>query len=210
MRIPSFILWLLVILPSMAFSQNATVKGVLQDNDTRSPLIDAQVSLVGTSTISTKSSSAGIFEFKNVQFGKYSLEILIEGYEKSSQVVEINSTVVDLGTISAIHSENLQLNLQDNLPTMSLSESDSRENSSQTVAGVLTAGRDPYANAAAFNFSAGRFRNRGYDNENLTLMNGIPAEDLSSSRTLFGSWAGLNDVTRSREFTFGLNPSNYT
>ncbi|MBK7965599.1 MAG: carboxypeptidase-like regulatory domain-containing protein [Bacteroidetes bacterium] len=175
MRAPSLILWLLFLLPSLAYPQNATVKGILQDNDTRAPLIDASVSLVGTSTLSTQSSTKGIFEFKNVPFGKYTLEIVVEGYDKTSQEVEVNSTLLDLGPVSAIHSENLQLNLQDNLPTMSLSESDVRENSSQAVAGVLTAGRDPFANAAAFNFSAGRFRNRGYDNENLTLMNGIPA-----------------------------------
>ena len=209
MRIPLLILSFFFLLSSLAFSQNGSVKGILQDNDTRSPLMDAQVSLIGTTTITTQTSSIGAFEFKNVPFGKYTLEVTSEGYDKTVKEVEVNSTSLDLGPLSAIHVENSQSNSQD-LPTITLSDSDTREGSSPSVAGVLSASRDPFASAAAFNFSAGRFRNRGYDNENLTLMNGIPAEDLSSSRTLFGSWAGLNDVTRSRESTFGLNPSNYT
>jgi len=210
MRLSQLLICLVLLVPTISYSQNATVKGILQDNDTRAPLVDARIILKGASTYSSVSAAKGIFDFKNVLFGKYVLEISIEGYEKTFIDVDVNATEIDLGPISAVHAENLQLNLQDNLPTMSLSESDVRDNSSQNVAGVLTAGRDPFANAAAFNFSAGRFRNRGYDNENMTLLNGIPAEDLSSSRTLFGTWAGLNDVTRSREATFGLNPSNYT
>jgi len=209
MRIPLLMLSFFFLLSSSAFSQNGMVKGILQDNDTRSPLMDAQVSLIGTTTLTTQTSTLGAFEFKNVPFGKYNLEVTSEGYEKTVKEVEVNSTSLDLGPLTAIHAEYLQSNSQD-LPTITLSDSDTREGGSPSVAGVLSASRDPFASAAAFNFSAGRFRNRGYDNENLTLMNGIPAEDLSSSRTLFGSWAGLNDVTRSRESTFGLNPSNYT
>ena len=209
MRIPLLMLSFFFLLSSSAFSQNGMVKGILQDNDTRSPLMDAQVSLIGTTTLTTQTSTLGAFEFKNVPFGKYNLEVTSEGYDKTVKEVEVNSTSLDLGPLTAIHAEYLQSNSQD-LPTITLSDSDTREGGSPSVAGVLSASRDPFASAAAFNFSAGRFRNRGYDNENLTLMNGIPAEDLSSSRTLFGSWAGLNDVTRSRESTFGLNPSNYT
>lgn len=210
MRISTLLLWLVFFLPTLANSQNATIKGILQDNDTRAPLASARISLQGTATYTTQTSNTGAFEFKNVLFGKYTIEVIIEGYEKMDVPVDANSTSVDVGLVTVVNIEHSLANQQDNLPSISLSESDVKESTSQTVAGVLSASRDPFASAAAFNFSAGRFRNRGYDNENLTLMNGIPAEDLSSSRTLFGSWAGLNDVTRSRESTYGLNPSNYT
>lgn len=203
-------LWLLFLLPALSIAQSSTVQGILQDRDTRAVLGATLVQLKGATTLSTQSTQSGTFEIKNVPYGNYTLEIAPEGYEVIILQVAVNSPKTDLGVVNSGLTENTQLSIQENLPTVSLSENDMRESSSASVAGVLTAGRDPFAAAAAFNFSAGRFRNRGYDNENLTLMNGIPVEDLSSSRTLFGTWAGLNDVTRSRESTYGLNPSNYT
>lgn len=203
-------LWLLFLLPALSIAQSSTVQGILQDRDTRAVLGATLVQLKGSTTLSTQSTQAGTFEIKNVPYGNYTLEIAPEGYEVIILQVTVNSPKTDLGVVNSGLTENTQLSIQENLPTVSLSENDMRESSSASVAGVLTAGRDPFAAAAAFNFSAGRFRNRGYDNENLTLMNGVPVEDLSSSRTLFGTWAGLNDVTRSRESTYGLNPSNYT
>jgi TonB dependent receptor len=203
-------LWLLFLLPALSIAQSSTVQGILQDRDTRAVLGATLVQLKGATTLSTQSTQAGTFEIKDVPYGNYTLEIAPEGYEVIILQVVVNSPKTDLGVVNSGLTENTQLSIQENLPTVSLSENDMRESSSASVAGVLTAGRDPFAAAAAFNFSAGRFRNRGYDNENLTLMNGIPVEDLSSSRTLFGTWAGLNDVTRSRESTYGLNPSNYT
>lgn len=203
-------LWLLFLLPALSIAQSSTVQGILQDRDTRAVLGATLVQLKGATTLSTQSTQAGTFEIKDVPYGNYTLEIAPEGYEVIILQVAVNSPKTDLGVVNSGLAENTQLSIQENLPTVSLSENDMRESSSASVAGVLTAGRDPFAAAAAFNFSAGRFRNRGYDNENLTLMNGIPVEDLSSSRTLFGTWAGLNDVTRSRESTYGLNPSNYT
>ncbi|MBL7924272.1 MAG: TonB-dependent receptor [Bacteroidia bacterium] len=210
MHLRSALLWLLFLLPALSFSQNSTVKGLLLDNDTRTPLTDVRVILRGSSTFSAQSGSLGDFEIKNVPYGSYTLEVQAENYEVISKSIEVNSAVTDAGTLGAQIIDNSPLQLQENLPTVTMSETDLRESSSQSVAGVLTAGRDPFAAAAAFNFSAARFRNRGYDNENMTLMNGIPVEDLSSSRTLFGTWAGLNDVTRSRESTYGLSASNYS
>ncbi|MFN8154408.1 MAG: TonB-dependent receptor [Bacteroidia bacterium] len=203
-------LWLILFLPAFAFAQNAVVRGLLQDRDNKAPLSGATVQLKGEVNQSTQTNDLGVFEFKDVPFGKYTLEVSSEGHETTTQEVTVNSKTTDLGSIAAAPADANLAGQQDNLPTVSLSETDLRESTTSTVAGVLSASRDPFQAASAYNFSAGRFRNRGYQNENLTLMNGIPVEDLASSRTLFGTWAGLNDVTRGRESTYGLNPSNYS
>jgi len=211
MQLRTVFLWIAVILiPAFSLAQNSQLKGILLDSDTRAAISGAKIQLNGTAEYRGLSALDGTFQIRDVAFGSYTLEITAEGYELITKTIQVNQSVTDLGTLTTPLSENQQLNLQENLPTLALSETDLREASNQSVAGILTAGRDPFAAAAAFNFSAGRFRNRGYDNENLTLMNGIPVEDLASSRTLFGTWAGLNDVTRSRESTYGLNASNYT
>ncbi|MBU3715107.1 MAG: TonB-dependent receptor [Ferruginibacter sp.] len=75
---------------------------------------------------------------------------------------------------------------------------------------MLTAGRDPFFNAASFKFSAVRFRIRGYDADLFsTYMNGVPMENLDNGFTPFGLWGGLNDVIRNRDNSLGLRSTPY-
>jgi len=101
-------------------------------------------------------------------------------------------------------------NMLDNIPSISLSDNDLADASTQNISSVLTAGRDPFFSAASFNFSPARFRVRGYDNDlNITYMNGIPMDNLDNGFTPFGLWGGLNDVMRNRDLTIGLKPSTF-
>ncbi|MGI8893047.1 MAG: hypothetical protein ACR2GN_06265, partial [Bacteroidia bacterium] len=95
------------------------------------------------------------------------------------------------------------------IPTITLSD-ESTESSGSGVSGLLTASRDVFASTAAYTFSAGRFRIRGYEGSNfVTLMNGIPIMDLTTGNTMFYLWGGLNDVVRSRDNSIGLAPATY-
>lgn len=99
----------------------------------------------------------------------------------------------------------------DNLPIVSLDENDLGDGASQNVSSVLTAGRDPFYSAASFNFSAARFRIRGYDNDHFgTFMNGIPMDNLDNGFTPYGLWGGLNDVMRNRDASWGLRNNTFT
>lgn len=106
--------------------------------------------------------------------------------------------------------EVLRDNLQDNIPVISLDESDGEDGSAQNVSSQLAAGRDPFLNAATFKFSAVRFRLRGYDADQFgTYINGAPMENLDNGFTPYGQWGGLNDVFRNRETNMGLTPNTY-
>jgi hypothetical protein len=100
----------------------------------------------------------------------------------------------------------------DNIPAVSLDDNDLGDGGSgQSISSVLAASRDPYYNAASFNFSEMRFRIRGYDNDNFsTFLNGIPMDNLDNGFTPFGLWGGLNDVMRNREVTYGLRYNTFT
>ena len=99
----------------------------------------------------------------------------------------------------------------DNIPTLSLDESDMGDGGGQNVSSLLTAGRDPFFNAASFNFSAVRFRIRGYENDLFsTFLNGIPMDNLDNGFTPFGLWGGLNDVMRNRDISWGLRTNTFT
>jgi hypothetical protein len=98
----------------------------------------------------------------------------------------------------------------ENIPVVSLDENDLGDAGNSNVSSVLSAGRDPYFSAASFNFSAARFRIRGYDNDYFsTYMNGIPMDNLDNGFTPFGLWGGLNDVMRNREVSYGLHYNSF-
>lgn len=101
--------------------------------------------------------------------------------------------------------------LLDNIPTVSLDDNDLGDGGNQNISSLLTAGRDPFYSAASFNFSAVRFRIRGYDNDHFsTFMNGIPMDNLDNGFTPFGLWGGLNDVMRNRDISWGLRYNTFT
>lgn len=100
--------------------------------------------------------------------------------------------------------------LLDNIPTVSLDENDGIDGSAQNVSSVLSAGRDPFLNAASFKFGAVRFRIRGYDADMFsTYINGIPMENLDNGFTPYGQWGGLNDAFRNRDVSHGMRLTPY-
>jgi hypothetical protein len=102
-------------------------------------------------------------------------------------------------------------NVLDNIPTISLDENDFSETGSPNISSLLTAGRDPFYNAATFNFSALRFRIRGYDADlSGTYLNGIPMESIDNGFTPYNLWSGLNDVMHNRDISFGLRPNTFS
>ena len=82
------------------------------------------------------------------------------------------------------------------------------EQQSQDISGLLQSSRDVYVNQAGFNFSAARYRLRGYSSENTRLFfNGIPVNDPENGWTIWSYWGGFNDVTRYPENSFGISNS---
>ncbi|MEQ1676369.1 MAG: TonB-dependent receptor [Chitinophagaceae bacterium] len=124
-------------------------------------------------------------------------------------MAQVKNPVDTLGTRDTTVEE-LKESVLDNIPVVSIDENDLSDGSAQNVSSVLTAGRDPFFSAASFNFSAVRFRIRGYDADLFsTYMNGIPMENLDNGFTPYGLWGGLNDVLRNRDISIGLRYSTF-
>lgn len=80
----------------------------------------------------------------------------------------------------------------------------------QNTSGLLQSSRDVFASAAGFNFSAARFRIRGYNSDQTAiLINGIPMNDPESGWGEWYLWGGLNDVTRYSETKNWLTSNPY-
>ena len=125
----------------------------------------------------------------------------------TATMAQIDSTARKDSTII----EDVKDAVLDNIPTVSLDENDLGDGGAQNISSLLTAGRDPFYSAASFNFSAVRFRIRGYDNDLFsTFMNGIPMDNLDNGFTPYGLWGGLNDVMRNRDVSWGLRYNTFT
>ncbi|GAA4325136.1 TonB-dependent receptor [Flaviaesturariibacter amylovorans] len=106
--------------------------------------------------------------------------------------------------------EDLKQGVLDNIPVISLDENDMGDGGTQNISSILTAGRDPFFNAASFNFSSVRFRLRGLENDYFsTYMNGVPMDNLDNGFAPYGLWGGLNDVMRNRDVEYGLRPNTF-
>ncbi len=85
------------------------------------------------------------------------------------------------------------------------------ETESQDVSGLLQSSKDVFTNIAGFNFGAARYRVRGYDSENYTvMMNGITLNNPEGGRAIWAFWGGLNDITRYQNSKSGINASSQT
>ncbi|PJB14060.1 MAG: hypothetical protein CO118_10670 [Flavobacteriales bacterium CG_4_9_14_3_um_filter_32_8] len=84
------------------------------------------------------------------------------------------------------------------------------EAETQDVSGLLQSSKDVFSNIAGFNFSAARYRVRGYDSENFNVsMNGVTLNNPENGRAIWAFWGGLNDITRYQESKAGISASSY-
>ncbi len=201
-----FILFIVFSLDSVA--QTTTIRGILTDEN-KTPLAGLKVALVELNQ-SVVTDASGAFEFKNVPYGVYSIETRDELFDYSLAGIKADQPVTDV-TSQPFAKRTRPAAEQEEIPTVSLSDDDMKESTSQNVASVLNSSRDAFVTATTYNFSVARFRLRGYDDENFTtLMNNVPMTDLTTGRTMYSTWSGLNDVMRSRETTLGLAPASYS
>ncbi|MEP7170447.1 MAG: TonB-dependent receptor, partial [Bacteroidota bacterium] len=207
MRKYSFIIFSLLLIPFFSFCQTSEIKGIIAD-PYNIPIENAVVKIQETndSVITDKS---GAFMFANIPYGNYNISIAAENYNILTLPVKADQENIALGNIAIQHNGNESA--EDNIPVVSLSESDLKESGAENVSSVLGASRDPFISAVVYSFSIARFRIRGYDDENfVSLMNGAPMNDLTTGRTMYYTWGGLNDVTRNKETSLGLAPTYYS
>lgn len=140
-----------------------------------------------------------------VAFSIILLSLSCQLLAKNDLHAPLSDTITKPDTISQIKRD-----LQENLPTISISDDDLDEGSTAAVSSILTAGRDPFLSSAEYNFSPVRFRLRGYENSGDAIyLNGVDFTALDNGFTPFGLWSGLTNVMRSRETAYGLEANNF-
>lgn len=189
-------------------AQELTVRGVVVDSESGMPIESADITVQGL-RLGVVTDASGTFVLKGIP-AEYRT-INISALEHARETIDLSGKTgtVDLGTIRLRPGqESTELSAEELIPTISISENDlSNDNATggQNISGLLSASRDVFVSAAAFTFGPRRFRIRGYDSENTTVMiNGVPMNDIEVGRPYWSNWGGLNDVFRNRDNTVGL------
>lgn len=187
------------------------VKGVLVDAQSGRPVADANI-LLRDQAIFVISGSDGSFVISNAAEGTDVLEIIASGYEDTFQDIDlVNGLVKNIGDIklnpagfdaSSLNSDNFLFNEEEILDD---------EGMQQNVGTIQGATDDIYYQASNYNFSAMRFRFRGYDqNWQTGYVNGFNMNDAMRGRFNFSMFGGMTSTAfRNRTTDIGQSAASY-
>ncbi|MBL0736090.1 carboxypeptidase-like regulatory domain-containing protein [Flavobacterium sp. GN10] len=195
---------------NFAFAQQEiTVTGIVIDARTQNPLENVVVTIQNTAVMQLTSIS-GKFELHIFPQKEQLLLLRSQGYKDFLLKVKSNAGQnINLGILQ------LEDTYSDEVPAalITLSDNDFSDDnsSSEMTSGLLQSSRDAFMQASAFNWGQARFRIRGLDSENGTMMlNGMAMNKIYDGRPQWGNWGGLNNLLRNQEFSVGTAASNYT
>ena len=200
-----FVLWSF----NFAFAQETIFTGIVLDAKTQNPLENVVVN-IQNSSITQLTDSNGKFELHSSLEGEQLLLLHSQGYKDLLLKLQSNfGQKVNLGILP------LEDAFSDEVPAalITLLDSDLSDDnsSSEMTSGLLQSSKDAFMQASAFSWGQARFRVRGLDSENGTMMlNGMIMNKIYDGRPQWNNWGGLNNVLRNQEFSVGAAASNYT
>jgi hypothetical protein len=207
--VKKYIVFLILWSFSFAFAQETIFRGVVIDAKTQNPLENVVVS-IQNSSITKLTSKSGKFELHSSIEGEQLL--LVHSQDCKDLLLKIQSKFGQIVYLGVLQLEDIY---SDEVPAalITLLDSDlSNDNSSsEMTSGLLQSSKDAFMQASAFNWGQARFRIRGLDSENGTMMlNGMTMNKIYDGRPQWNNWGGLNNVLRNQEFSVGTAASNYT
>ena len=204
-----FVLFFCIGTVCIALAQDqARISAKVLDAKTLKPIVAAVVSIQNTN-FTQLSNAQGIVVFEAIPSGEYLILFHSQGYKDALFPVSTQNTLeIDLGTVLL----ELDQITDQQAAVIQLFDDDLTDDSSssENTSGLLQASRDVFQQAAAFNWGQARFRIRGLDSENATMMlNGLVMNKIYDGRPNWNNWGGLNDATRNQELSIGTAPSDY-
>ena len=186
-----------------------TLNGKIFNDLDGSAVIGAEVSL-GSEHLSAMTNAIGKYIINDIPPGNYTLTVSGEKIQTIEIPVEMKESPIRLD----VGVKGITTKVATGASTIGVIEiedlSNDAEQGQAEYSSLLTAGRDQFDNAAAYNLSNGRFRPRGLLNEySDTYINGMFMNDLDDGRVGWGLWGGLNDVFRARDAKSGMQQVDY-
>jgi len=207
--VKKYLAFFILLVFNFAFAQETVFRGIVVDAKTQNPLSNVVVSIQNTA-ITKLSSRTGQFELHSPIEGEQLLLIRNQGCK--DLLLKIHSKFGQIVYLGTLQLEDLY---SDETPAalITLLDTDLSDDSgsSDMTSGLLQSAKDAFMQASAFNWGQARFKVRGLDSENGTMMlNGMMMNKIYDGRPQWNNWGGLNNVLRNQEFSVGAAISNYT
>ena len=203
------LLALAAILASVAvYAQTGGVKGTVVNRNGRAAVENARLTLYqGATELATVVSDAdGNFLIPDLADGMYTLVITAPDFLETQVQVTVNDGYVK-------NMFNLSLTPTDrvtDVDTENIAEFDMDDSGYNDNPTILFGSNDVFNNIAGYNFSAVRFRARGYASETQDVyLAGVKLNDAVTGYGPFSLWSGLNEAMRSKETVNGAEVSDF-
>lgn len=199
-----------LLLSIMALSKEYTggIKATVINREGRIPIKGALVQLFlnGEKLSDCTTDSEGAFIFENLENANYTLEVSAPSFitARINAAVE-KGFVRDLIFVSLTSTSPRQDVDDSNFNEFDLQDSGYSDNPI-----ILFGTNDPFNSIASFGFSSIRYKNRGYNSETQdVLLSGVELNDAITGFSPYSLWSGLNEATREKETTTGVESSDY-
>ncbi len=204
-RLVGFVVVLICIF-NIGLTNAQNVSGRLLDSLQQLPQPGIQVQILNTD-YEVYTNGLGNFNFLNVAPGHYTLVRKLDMGYTILTTFDVGQEDVKLGDIFI----KIRFDINNEITVLDVLDLAGIENENDNFSSVLSAGRDPFLNATNYNLSAGRFRPRGYKNEESEMiLNGMLMNNQENGRVLWTAWNSLNDVMRNRSNIINLNTGDYS
>ena len=191
----------------MAQEYTGGVKGKVVDRNGRAPIENAQLVLLqGAEEIGiVQSAQDGSFLIPSLPDGMYTLRITAPDFLESQVQVTVNDGYVkNMFNLSLTGIQHVTDVDDDSFASFDMDDSGFNDNPT-----ILFGSNDVFNNIAGYNFSAVRFRVRGYSSESQEVyLAGVKMNDAITGYGPFSLWSGLNEAMRSKETVNGVEVSD--
>ena len=191
----------------MSAQTEGGVKGVVVNRMGRLPVEKAVLILYqnGTPVQEIKVDVNGRFFVEGLSDGVYSMVVTAPGFVDSNVNITVEGYVKDMMFVSLVASDSVS-----DVDDSNFAEFDMDDSGYNDTPSIMFDSNDPFVNIASYDFSAIRFRSRGYNNEAQDVyLSGIKMNDALTGYSPYSLWSGLNEATRSKESTIGVEASEY-
>lgn len=200
---------LFTLLPASFYYAQTTVFAYVKDSQ-GAAVENASVDLNGVQN-EVNSDKIGYFQFVDLKPGHYQIIVSKPNFETKTIDFDISDEKrKDLGTIkliSAFSNVDLGISIVDSESTGSEEEGNSGQSS---TVGLLQSSRDVFSSIAGYDLGFYWFRPRGIDGRTgESMLNGISMSGADDGNIDFGTWGGLNEITRYPEIAVNHSPSEY-
>jgi len=198
------------------YSQTAKISGMITEESTKSPVIDAKIYLLKDNNIVKKTLSdlSGNYIFNEVSFGKYDIQVIALGYDTLEIELNVKSGSIKQNIILGDNRELDEIKVIGNLVTgqnvpvavtkISLQKI-TEELASRDLPMLLNGTAGVYATQQGGGDGDARINVRGFDQRNVGVMiDGVPVNDMENGAVYWSNWFGLDAITSQMQVQRGL------